>query len=115
MGMGDFLLRLPVVRPMVSWMSKSYQAAVESELRKFGLRYDDLLNEDDPEVKRAIENLPAEEQELRWKRLKRAMDLDLKKTYLHPDMAKEVDVWNPYIRDRIEVMKRERVDRQRYE
>lgn len=115
MGIGDMILRLPVIRPAVDWMARTYRGAVEAECRRYGLRYDDLLNECDPEVARAIDNLPEDERELRNKRLIRAMDLDVKKTYLHPDLAKEIDVWNPYLRSRIEAMKKEKVERLRYE
>mmetsp|Transcript_9509 Transcript_9509/g.17163 ORF Transcript_9509/g.17163 Transcript_9509/m.17163 type:complete len:92 (-) Transcript_9509:47-322(-) len=80
--------------------------------RVLGLRYDDLLSEYDPEVKKVLEQLPPWELELRMKRLKRAMDLDVKKTYLDPEIAAKEDVWDPYIRSRLQVLKNERVERQ---
>ena len=80
-----------------------------------GLRYDDLLLETDPEVARAIEQLPTLEQELRLKRLKRALDLNMKKTSLPDDIQKGIDVWNPYLRKRIEVLKQQRLEKQLHE
>lgn len=55
-----------------------------------GLRYDDLLNEYDPEVRKTIATMPPEEAELRAKRLTRAIDVDLKKTQL-PDAISSKD------------------------
>jgi len=49
-----------------------------------GLLYEDILI-DTPAVKRAIERLPADEQQARWRRIKRAIDLDLKHKTLPPE------------------------------
>lgn len=86
-----------------------------AELRRYGLRYDDLLNEYDEEVKHAISTLPPEELEMRTKRLKRALDLDVKQTFLSEDLQQEVDVWNPYLRSRVEVLKQKKLERQTYD
>jgi len=81
-------------------------------MRLVGLRYDDLLNEFDPEIAKVLAQLPPREIELRQKRLLRAMDLDLKKTYLAPEVAAKEDVWNPYIRSRLAVLKKQRLEKQ---
>ena len=47
-----------------------------------GLRREDLYIEEDPVVKEAIRRLPQEEQDLRLFRLKRALDLSVKKPLL---------------------------------
>lgn len=112
---GKYLMAIPGVRGLLGRASDTYRASVANELRKFGLRYDDLLNEFDDEVKLAIEKLPKEELEMRNKRLKRALDLDLKQTYLPEHLQKEVDVWNPYLTKRIEALKQERLERQTYD
>lgn len=80
-----------------------------------GLRYDDLLLETDPEVAKAVAQLSPLELELRNKRLKRAIDINMKKTALPDDIAKDVDVWNPYIRRRIDVLKQQKLEQQLYE
>ncbi|KAK4535397.1 hypothetical protein CDCA_CDCA04G1422 [Cyanidium caldarium] len=106
--LADVLLRLPGMRPLVNALAKWYQREVEAELRKYGLRYDDLLLETDPEVQRAIEQLPPAEYALRLKRFKRALDLSMKKTHLAEDIAAKEDVWNPYIRERLALLERKR-------
>lgn len=110
-----YLLKVPAIRNVVGTMARAYQANVEAELKRYGLRYDDLLNEYDPEVKKAIETLSPIEQELRNKRLKRAMDLDIKKTYLTEDVQEKEDVWNPYLSSRMEELKQRRYEKQIYE
>ncbi len=112
---GKYLLKVPGVQRVVASAARAYQASVEKELRCYGLRYDDLLNEHDPEVKEAIKQLSPLEAELRNKRLKRAFDLDIKKTYLTLDVQKEVDVWNPYISSRVAELKQRRLEKQNYE
>lgn len=109
------ILSLPGVRPLVGRMAASYQAAVGAELKKYGLRYDDLLNEYDPEVQDALSKLSPLETELRNKRLKRAIDLDVKKTYLPTDIQEKEDIWNPYLRERVSQLKERRLERQTYD
>jgi ubiquinol-cytochrome c reductase subunit 7 len=112
---GGMLLSLPGVRPIVGRIAGMYQASVTAELKKYGLRYDDLLNEHDPEVKMAISQLSPLEVELRHKRLKRAIDLDVKKTYLPTELQEKEDVWSPYLRGRVDKLKEGRMERQMYE
>lgn len=68
--------------------------------------------ETDPEVAKAISQLSDLEMELRLKRIRRAVDLNLKKTELPDEIAKDVDVWNPYLRRRIELLKKQRLEEQ---
>jgi ubiquinol-cytochrome c reductase subunit 7 len=113
--LGKIILSLPGVRPAVGRIARMYQASVGAELKRYGLRYDDLLNEHEPEVQRAISQLSPLESELRNKRLKRAFDLDVKKTYLPADLQAKEDVWNPYLRKRVDALKRDRLERQTYD
>lgn len=110
-----YLLKVPVVRNVVGSMARAYQADVETQLRRYGLRYDDLLNEYDPEVKEAIESLSPIELEMRNKRLKRAMDLDIKKTWLTEEVQEKEDIWNPYLTNRMAELKQRRYEKQIYE
>ena len=112
---GKYLLKIPFVHSMVSRAARAYQASVGAELKKYGLRYDDLLNEYDPEVQQALSQLSPLEMELRNKRLKRAIDLDVKKTYLSEELQEKEDVWNPYISERVKRLKEQRLERQIYE
>mmetsp|Transcript_539 Transcript_539/g.963 ORF Transcript_539/g.963 Transcript_539/m.963 type:complete len:116 (+) Transcript_539:142-489(+) len=112
MGLSDILMKTPVVGSMLRAMRNWNRREMEKSLRRYGLYYDDLLNEYDPEVAKAIDQLPEWERELRNKRIKRATDLDLKKTYLAPELQAQIDVWNPYIRKRIRVLKEQRLEKQ---
>lgn len=114
-AVGNTLIRMPILGRVIRRVSLWYRASVEAELRRYGLRYDDLLNEYEPDVKKAIDQLPPLEQELRVKRLKRAADLDLKKTYLPKELQDAEDVWNPYLRKRIEKYKQQRLEQQTYD
>lgn len=115
MSVGKLVLSLPFVGPAVRRAAYAYQASVGAELRRYGLRYDDLLNEKDPEVAAAIAQLGPLEVELRNKRLKRAIDLDVKKTYLPTEMQAKEDIWNPYLQKRVDVLKARRLERQTYD
>lgn len=115
MSIGKYILKIPGVYNIVTRASNAYKASVGNELRRYGLRYDDLLNEYDPIVKEALSKLPPEEMELRNKRLKRAIDLDLKKTYLPEELQAKEDIWNPYLRTRIEAIKQKAVEKQIYD
>lgn len=115
MSVAKYLLKVPFVHSLVSRAARAYQASVGAELRKYGLRYDDLLNEHDPEIKAALSKLSPLEAELRNKRLKRAIDLDIKKTYLSEDVQAKEDIWNPYLSDRVEKLKQQRLERQTYD
>lgn len=115
MSIAKYILKVPGVHSAVSMAARAYQASVGAELRRYGLRYDDLLNEYDDEVRDAIKKLPPHEMEMRNKRLKRAIDLDVKKTYLPEDLQAKEDIWNPYLSSRVEILKEKRLERQTYE
>lgn len=112
---GKYLLKVPLFHNIAARAAASYQASVGAELRRYGLRYDDLLNEYDPEVKTALKQLSPLEMELRNKRLKRAIDLDIKKTYLSEDVQAQEDIWNPYLSSRVEKLKQKALERQTYD
>eukprot|EP00939_MAST-03C_sp_MAST-3C-sp1_P003451 g3451.t1 len=59
-----------------------YVNSVTKRLRQYGLRYEDLFNESEPAVAMAIERMTPQEREARTRRLRRALDLDFKKTVL---------------------------------
>lgn len=115
MSISKYLRKVPFVHNMLLTAARAYQASVGAELRRYGLRYDDLLNEYDPEVKEALSKLPPLEAELRNKRLKRAFDLDIKKTYLSEEAQQQEDVWNPYLRERVARLKAGTLEKQTYD
>lgn len=115
MSISKYIFKIPGVHSLVSMAARSYQASVGAELRRYGLRYDDLLNEHDDEVKAALKKLSPEEVEMRHKRLKRAIHLDVKKTYLPEDLQEQEDIWNPYLRSRVEALKKKQLEQQTYD
>mmetsp|Transcript_4897 Transcript_4897/g.10812 ORF Transcript_4897/g.10812 Transcript_4897/m.10812 type:complete len:116 (-) Transcript_4897:240-587(-) len=79
-------------------MAAQYQKALGSQLATYGLRYEDLLNEDEKEVKEALELADPEVVTGRTRRLKRAIDLNFKRKSLQdysPNM--ELDMWKKEI------------------
>mmetsp|Transcript_15836 Transcript_15836/g.49770 ORF Transcript_15836/g.49770 Transcript_15836/m.49770 type:complete len:126 (-) Transcript_15836:46-423(-) len=90
------------------WMAKSYQAAVGAELKKYGLRYDDLLCQwRDLDFDEALHRIDPKEVELRNQRLKRAMDLSMKHTYLSKEMQAKQTPYEFYMSDMVEQVKAE--------
>eukprot|EP00958_Prasinococcus_capsulatus_P007230 scaffold673_cov410-Prasinococcus_capsulatus_cf.AAC.4 len=63
-------------QPAIEWAAKSYQAALASRLKKYGLRYDDLYDPlGDVDVAEALNRISPEEEMMRNQRLRRALDL----------------------------------------
>jgi len=79
-------------------MSNYYRRTVGYELSKYGLRYDDLLDEtQNLDVQEALDRLPKEEREMRTQRLKRAMDLSMKHIYLDKETMEKQTPWDHYL------------------
>ena len=98
--------------PMFAAFAKRYQGWVGAELSKYGLRYDDLLDETmNLDVAEALKRLPHEERDLRMQRLKRAMDLSMKHVYLDPEMQKKQTPFKWYIKPVLEEVEAERDER----
>mmetsp|Transcript_28343 Transcript_28343/g.111275 ORF Transcript_28343/g.111275 Transcript_28343/m.111275 type:complete len:98 (+) Transcript_28343:271-564(+) len=79
-----------------------------------GLLMDDCLNEYEPVVAEVLKKLPQEELIMREKRIKRAFDLSIKKTELHPDLQ-DYDVWRPYITSRIHAVQKRMAEERTYQ
>ena len=98
--------------PWIKSASAAYRANVGNELRKYGLRYDDLLDEGpDLDVGEALKRLSAEERDMRQQRLKRAMDLSLKHVYLSKEEQAMQTPFDFYLTPVVEEVKRERAER----
>jgi ubiquinol-cytochrome c reductase subunit 7 len=81
-----------VFDPIFKVAARAYQGALATELNKMGLRYEDLMSRDEPEVNEALELADADVVEGRYRRLKRASDLSFKAKELQdyaPDMILE--------------------------
>jgi len=100
------------LEPWVKSSSASYKAAVGAELRKFGLRYDDLLDEgQDLDVGEALKRLSSEERDMRAQRLKRAVDLSMKHAYLSAEEQAKQTPFDHYLTPIVERVKQERAER----
>lgn len=101
-----------LLEPLATWAAKSYRAAVAREITKYGLRYDDLydplLNAD---VGVALERLPQDVVDARNQRLKRAMDLSLKRDYLPPPVKELQTPYAHYVKDALLAVEAERDER----
>ena len=105
--------KLPaILEPLAAWAARSYRAAVATELKKYGLRYDDLydplLNQD---VGEALARLPQDEVDARNQRLKRAMDLSLKRDYLPPSLRAIQTPYAHYVKDALLAVEGENEER----
>ena len=98
--------------PYLASLSHAYKQRVGAELRKFGLRYDDLLDEgQDLDVGEALKRLSAEERDMRAQRLKRAMDLSMKHTYLSKEEQEKQTPFDFYLTPLVQRVKAERAER----
>ena len=96
------------------WPVHCPSVQVGAELRKYGLRYEDVIVVT-PDVDTAIRRMEVEDPaavELRNKRLKRAMDLGLKHTYLPAEMQAAHDPWADSMTRYIAEAKQERLEAQ---
>ena len=81
---------------LIGRIASAYQNMVGKTLARYGLRYDDILAEN-AEVNRAISWLPQEEQLARERRLTRAADCSLKRTYLPESLQQVQEPMNFYL------------------
>mmetsp|Transcript_22174 Transcript_22174/g.30840 ORF Transcript_22174/g.30840 Transcript_22174/m.30840 type:complete len:126 (-) Transcript_22174:261-638(-) len=105
-----FLAKL--TEPMWDWAARSYQASVGKELKKYGLRYDDLLDpEMNMDVAEAMSRLPQQVLDDRNARLKRALDLSLKHVYLSKEMQAKQTPFEFYLTPTLQAVEAENAER----
>ncbi|KAF8065502.1 hypothetical protein HT031_003103 [Scenedesmus sp. PABB004] len=98
--------------PFVEWAATRYRASLASNLKQYGLRYDDLYDPMmDLDVAEALRRLPADVVVARNARLKRAMDLSLKGTTLPEDLQAKQTPFASYLQDTLDEIKAERTER----
>eukprot|EP00270_Netrium_digitus_P012023 TRINITY_DN386_c0_g1_i2.p1 TRINITY_DN386_c0_g1~~TRINITY_DN386_c0_g1_i2.p1 ORF type:complete len:138 (-),score=22.73 TRINITY_DN386_c0_g1_i2:423-800(-) len=98
--------------PIWAWAAKRYQAAVGAELKKYGLRWDDLYDDlYDLDVAEALKRLPQAEVDARNQRLKRAMDLSMKHAMLPKELQAKQIPYEFYLQDQLAQIKAEREER----
>mmetsp|Transcript_5721 Transcript_5721/g.11558 ORF Transcript_5721/g.11558 Transcript_5721/m.11558 type:complete len:102 (-) Transcript_5721:103-408(-) len=93
-------------------LAKWHQNYVAHELQKFGLKFDDILNEADPDVDLAVQRLTPEELSNRNKRLMRAMDISAKHCELTPEAQLAVKPMEGYLQ--IDRARQERLEKLMY-
>ena len=76
---------------VMGFAAKQYQTVLGNQLSQYGLRYEDLLIEENREVKEALELADADVLTGRTRRLKRAIDLNYKRKSLQ-DYAPNMDL-----------------------
>ncbi|XP_024386767.1 cytochrome b-c1 complex subunit 7-2, mitochondrial [Physcomitrium patens] len=95
------------------WCSNWYRGKVSKELKKYGLRYDDLYDEmHDFDIMEALHRLPTQVTDYRYQRLKRAMDCGFKHKYLDKKMQAKQTPFEFYLQDTLAQVKRERIERE---
>lgn len=98
--------------PLVAMLAPRYQAAVGKELKKYGLRLEDLYDpENDLDVEEALGRLPQEAVDARNQRLKRAMDLSVKHSELPKEMQEKQTPFQFYMQDTLQQIELENQER----
>jgi len=93
-------------------VAKAYQGAVVSRLNQYGLKYDDILNEAEPDVATAISRLPPDQKLGRDRRLKRALDISFKKKPLPDEIQATLTPLEPYVTPLVDEAKELRLERE---
>ena len=88
-----------------------YQRSVTTRLNKYGIKYDDVLNENDEDVAAALQRIDGDTLELRTRRLRRAMDVSYKKKDLPEDLKATFEPLTPYLADTVEEVAARREER----
>lgn len=88
--------RRHIFTSVVNAVGAAYRRSVSAELKRYGLKYDDVLNEALPSVQEAISRLTPEEKVARDRRLKRAIDMSFKKKGM-PEDGQNYDPFEDYL------------------
>mmetsp|Transcript_22503 Transcript_22503/g.33344 ORF Transcript_22503/g.33344 Transcript_22503/m.33344 type:complete len:115 (+) Transcript_22503:73-417(+) len=92
-------LRMAIDKSM-GIVSRMYQRSVASQLTQTGLRYEDIVNENEKEVEEALSLADPYTVTARTRRLKRAIDLSFKrKNFMDYAADVEQDTWKKEIYD----------------
>eukprot|EP00899_Mesostigma_viride_P024509 jgi/Mesvir1/5242/Mv15363-RA.1 len=98
--------------PLHEWAAARYRAVLAVELKKYGLRVDDLFDADyNNDVHAALNRLPPEVISERNQRLKRAMDLSMKHTYLPKEMQEKQTPFEYYLQEPLKQVLAEKKER----
>ncbi|CAA7025439.1 unnamed protein product [Microthlaspi erraticum] len=99
--------------PKINPLARIHKNTIETRLRRYGLRYDDLFDQYySMDIKEAMNRLPREVVDARNQRLKRAMDLSMKHEYLSKDLQAKQTPFRYYLQDMLALVERERLERE---
>jgi ubiquinol-cytochrome c reductase subunit 7 len=99
-------------QPFLEWATVRYQARLATNLKEYGLRYDDLYDPMmDMDVAEALRRLPEDVVVARNCRLKRAMDLSMKGIKLPYDLQEKQTPFEYYLQDMLGQVKAEKRER----
>ncbi|KAM0026291.1 putative cytochrome b-c1 complex subunit 7 [Helianthus debilis subsp. tardiflorus] len=102
-----------ILDPKTNWFAAVHKKTIETRLRKYGLRYDDLYDPmESLDIKEALNRLPREIVDARNQRLLRAMDLSMKHEYLSPELQAQQTPFRSYLSDMLALVEREKAERQ---
>lgn len=95
-GLISTFLKVEETKQKRNFLRRWTANSVGTRLRQMGLRFEDTLNEAEPAVAMAIARLTPEQRIARDQRLRRALDLDFKKTVLPAEIQA---VQDPFAQD----------------
>lgn len=95
---------LPFLRRMLVVMSEKYKDAIG--YRKYGLKLDDIWIET-PDMEKAVERLPEEQQVARLFRFQRAIDASMHNDFLPEPMWTKPSEDTPYLQETLEEVRTE--------
>jgi ubiquinol-cytochrome c reductase subunit 7 len=98
---------------LVARLAAMYQRSVHTKLAKYGLRYEDIVVAEHPDVVSALKYIPEDERVGRERRIRRAMLLSLKHEYLPEEIQAVQTPGKFYLRDAMEEQRKIREERER--
>nr|GEW43760.1 cytochrome b-c1 complex subunit 7-2-like [Tanacetum cinerariifolium] len=102
-----------ILDPKKNWFAAKHKQTIETRLRKYGLRYDDLYDPmESLDIKEALNRLPREIVDARNQRILRAMDLSMKHEYLPEDLQAQQTPFRSYLTDMLALVEREKAERE---
>ncbi|XP_076942221.1 cytochrome b-c1 complex subunit 7-2, mitochondrial-like [Bidens hawaiensis] len=102
-----------ILDPKKNWFAALHKKTIETRLRKYGLRYDDLFDPmESLDIKEALARLPREVVDARNQRLLRAMDLSMKHEELPNHLQAQQTPFRSYLSDMLALVEREKAERQ---
>merc|ERR1719199_1355893 len=100
------MARRGLLTPVLDFAANTYAGMLGTQLKKYGLRFEDIYCET-PEVMEAVSRISPAEQEARSMRIRRAVDLSFKRTYLPEEMQDAHQPFQVYLTPAIKQIEKE--------